>query len=92
MRLVTIQKLCCPFDKSDLQLSVISTDIDKNILEGILSCQTCMRVYPIVKGVPIMSPDEYREFKIEQPLLDRWTEGKVANNFRLIQNDAKKAI
>lgn len=86
MRIETIDKLCCPFDKSDLQLKKITTDLKKRIVEGLLVCKHCQRVYPIVKGIPIMSPDEYREFKLEQPLLDRWTEGKVAENFRLTQD------
>ncbi len=64
----TIEKMCCPFDKSDLQLKTITTDIDKNILEGLLTCEKCQRVYPIVKGIPVMSPDENREFNLEQPL------------------------
>ena len=34
-----------------------------------------------------MSPDEYREFKLEQPLLDKWKpylQGKTIENFRLV--------
>lgn len=87
MRLSTIDKLCCPFDKADLHLQVISKDIEENIIEGILSCKTCNRYYPIVKGVPIMSPDEYREYKLEQPLLNNWQEhlqNMRVENFRLL--------
>ena len=87
MRQSTIDKLCCPFDKADLHLQVISKDIEENIIEGILSCKTCNRYYPIVKGVPIMSPDEYRETKLEQPLLDNWQEhlqNMEVENFRLL--------
>lgn len=86
MRIETIYKLCCPFDKSDLQLKTITTDVKKSILEGFLVCKHCQRVYPIVKGIPVMSPDEYREFKLEQPLLNRWTENKIDEYFRLTQN------
>lgn len=68
----TIQKLCCPFDKSDLILKPITKNLDGNILEGILACENCKRVYPIIKGIPVMSPDEYREFRLEQPILERW--------------------
>ncbi len=87
MRQSTIDKLCCPFDKADLQLQVISKDIEENIIEGILSCNECKRYYPIVKGVPIMSPDEYREYQLEQPMLDNWQrhlKGVQVENFRLI--------
>ncbi len=72
MRLETIEKLCCPFDKSDLNLRVVTKDEEDNILEGILSCASCNRVYPIITGIPIMSPDEYRDFEREQPMLEKW--------------------
>lgn len=73
MKIETINKLCCPFDKADLSLQIITQEIDKNILEGILSCKQCNRYYPIIKGIPIMSPDEYREFDLEQPVIESWT-------------------
>lgn len=89
MKLNTIiNKLCCPFDKGDLDLKIISQDLEENIIEGILSCKECKRVYPIVRGIPIMSPDEYREFELEKPLLEKWQhhlEGKKVENFRLIE-------
>lgn len=72
MRLETIKKLCCPFDKADLTLRVITRDDQDHILEGILSCTECNRLYPIVSGIPIMNPDEYRNFELEQPMLDKW--------------------
>lgn len=72
MRLKTIAKLCCPFDKSDLDLQILVQDLDQNILEGILSCASCQRKYPIVYGVPIMAPDEYRQINLEQPIMEKW--------------------
>jgi len=86
MKLETINKLCCPFDKGDLGLTEITKDINDNILEGFFVCSSCNRFYPIVKGIPIMSPDEYREFKLEQPLIERWQKhlkGQLFQNFRL---------
>lgn len=88
MRTKTIEKLCCPFDKSDVNLTAIVKDTEKNIIEGYLRCIECDRIYPIVRGVPIMNPDEYREFQLEQPLLEKWSkqlEGKKVENFRLKQ-------
>ena len=87
MKLETIEKLCCPFDKQDLTLKIIAEDAQENILEGWLNCPECTRIYPIIKGIPIMNPDEYREAQLEQPVLDRWQnqlEGKKIENFRLI--------
>jgi len=72
MRTKTIEKLCCPFDKQDLKLEVFVKDTDQNILEGMLSCFKCSRKYPIVHGVPIMAPDEYRQQELEQPIIEQW--------------------
>lgn len=88
MRLKTIEKLCCPFDKNDVQLTTITKDIGENILEGLLTCEKCKRIYPIVKGIPIMNPDEYRELELEKPLLEQWKKhlkGKSVENFKLIE-------
>lgn len=91
MRKNTIQKLCCPFDKADLELTTIVQDTQENILEGWLFCKQCQRSYPIVKGIPIMNPDEYREFSLEKPLFERWQkqlQGKTFENFRLIAKES----
>ncbi|MDT3404145.1 Trm112 family protein [Mucilaginibacter terrae] len=72
MKLKTIEKLCCPFDKHDLTLQVLAKDTTESIIEGILSCTHCQRKYPIVYGVPIMAPDEYRQIQLEQPVMERW--------------------
>jgi len=92
MRLETIQKLCCPFDKGALELTTITTDLDSNVLEGFFCCHECQRVYPIVKGIPIMSPDEYREFQLELPMMQQWEKylkGKAFNNFMLKEPETK---
>lgn len=90
MKLTTINKLCCPFDKADLSLQVFAKDLEQNIIEGLLTCKVCERYYPIVKGIPIMSPDEYREFKLEQPLINSWKSHlgvQEFENFRLKSKD-----
>lgn len=69
MKRRTIEKLCCPFDKNDLTLQVMEQDVEGSVLKGILHCEKCNRSYPIVHGVPIMTPDEYREQGIEQRML-----------------------
>ncbi|MCD8739288.1 hypothetical protein LT679_01630 [Mucilaginibacter roseus] len=84
MKLNTIAKLCCPFDKHDLQLKVVAQDVEQNIIEGILSCKTCKRNYPIVYGVPIMAPDEYRQSALEQPILDRWVKDYQVDPAKLL--------
>ena len=72
MKHTLIKKMCCPFDKHDLELKIFAKDTEENIMEGMLTCSHCKRYYPIVYGVPIMSPDEYRELSLEKPLLERW--------------------
>ena len=67
-----VNKLCCPFDKQQLNLQTFVKDVDDNIIEGLLTCSHCHRYYPIAYGVPIMTPDEYREKPLEIPLLKRW--------------------
>ncbi|MFT6359946.1 MAG: hypothetical protein ACJA2S_001586 [Cyclobacteriaceae bacterium] len=92
MKLETIKKLCCPFDKSDLTLKIISNDEQDSILEGILSCASCNRVYPIIAGIPIMSPDEYRDFKLEQPMIEKWEKllnGKQGKEFKISDGEIK---
>lgn len=85
MKLSTIlNKLCCPFDKGDLKLEIITQDLNETILEGILSCANCKRVYPILKGIPIMNPDEYREFDLEKPMLERWEAMKIEQKKRKV--------
>lgn len=88
MKTETIDKLCCPFDKNDLELHTILQDVDKNIIQGLLTCKQCNRYYPIIHGIPIMNPDEFREFKLEQPLINSWQnlESSQLINFRLAQS------
>ncbi|SHN10335.1 Uncharacterized conserved protein YbaR, Trm112 family [Cyclobacterium lianum] len=88
MKLTTIDKLCCPFDHADLELTRITEDTGGKIIEGWLYCPDCKRIYPIVKGIPIMSPDAYREFEMEKPLFEKWQKqlkGRKVKNFRLIE-------
>ncbi|MBT1706488.1 Trm112 family protein [Chryseosolibacter indicus] len=66
-----LSKLACPFDKEDLSIRIFKQD-NQEILEGILTCNHCNRYYPIVQGIPIMSPDEYRELSLEIPILEKW--------------------
>ena len=71
MRKTLLKKLCCPFDKEELNVQVFK-EVDEEIIEGVLSCAKCGRYYPIIYGIPIMSPDEYREKSMELPLLEKW--------------------
>lgn len=72
MKRSTIDKLCCPLDKADLTLKIIAQDLEENIHEGMLICSECKRYYPIINGIPIMNPDEYREYQLEAPHLKSW--------------------
>ena len=92
MRQSLVDKLCCPFDKQDLELKVFTRDTEDNIKEGMLTCKHCKRYFPVVYGVPIVSPDEYREPMLEAPILKTWEnklDGSHREGFRLL-NDEKE--
>ncbi|KOH45978.1 Trm112 family protein [Sunxiuqinia dokdonensis] len=83
-----INKLCCPFDKNELELQIFAEDLSEDIREGILICPSCKRYYPIIHGIPIMSPDEYREKELELPIINRWKnqlKTSTVENFRVIE-------
>lgn len=87
MKQSLLKKLCCPIDKHDLEVKIFVKDTEENIVEGMLTCSHCKRYYPVVYGVPIMSPDEYREPQLETPILQRWENslnGNYVENFRLL--------
>lgn len=81
MKLTLFEKLCCPFDKQGLHLEVFLQDEDKHVIEGLMTCTACKRYYPIVYGIPIMTPDEYRERRLEYPLLKKWKPGFKPKGF-----------
>ncbi|UBM60574.1 hypothetical protein LAG90_07960 [Marinilongibacter aquaticus] len=86
MKQETIEKLCCPFDKEDLKLTVVLKNDEGSVIEGFFECTACRRIYPIVKGIPIMNPDEYREEQLELPLYKKWSKQlgeRSLENFRL---------
>ena len=87
MKIATIHKLCCPFDKSDMSLEIIEQTLEQDVRLGSLTCTTCKRFYPIIDGIPIMSPDEYRDIEIEKTYYDAMNilgTTKKIENFRLL--------
>lgn len=66
-----IDKMCCPFDHSDLKLTIFSME-GENVVEGLFTCPKCGRYFPIISGIPIMLPDEYREPDFERNFLLKW--------------------
>ncbi|MEX1191472.1 MAG: hypothetical protein WEA99_05820 [Brumimicrobium sp.] len=66
-----LAKLCDPYDKSDLELEVYLKDETGNVIEGLLTNPHSKRYYPIVHGIPIMTPDEYREEWLERNFLQK---------------------
>ena len=83
------KKLVCPQDKSELNLQVFATNTEHDIIEGLFTCNTCKRYYPVIYGLPIMTPDEYRQLALEMPVMERWQHqlnGTVAAGFLLLPN------
>lgn len=52
--------ICCPIDKSDLELSVEERD-DEEIIAGTLTCTDCGETYPIEDGIPNLLPPDMRD-------------------------------
>ncbi|WP_161888590.1 Trm112 family protein [Pontibacter russatus] len=67
-----LNKLCCPLDKQELESKVFVQHENGDIIEGLLTCPACRRYYPIIYGIPILTPDEYREKALEEPILKKW--------------------
>ena len=67
-----LKKLCCPMDKNDLNVRIFIQDENEDIREALLTCPSCKRYYPVIYGIPIMTPDDYREPTLEEPLLHKW--------------------
>lgn len=71
MRKALLEKMCCPFDKGDLEVTILTEENDE-IIEGLMTCPSCQRYYPIIYSIPIMTPDEYRQKSLEAPVLEKW--------------------
>lgn len=83
----TLERICCPFDKSDVQLKMIEQSVEGKVIFGYLNCPTCQRIYPIISGVPIMTPDEYRDELFESnvyQLLKHHIGDQEIRDFRLL--------
>ena len=66
------KRLACPIDKAaPLRLSVFNVK-QEEVIEGILECPHCHRYFPIIGGIPILTPDEYRDASIEAMFLEKW--------------------
>ncbi|MHB9286662.1 methytransferase partner Trm112 [Halobacteriales archaeon Cl-PHB] len=52
--------LCCPLDKSELDLSVDERE-DDEIVTGTLTCSECDETYPIEDGIPNLLPPDMRD-------------------------------
>ena len=52
--------VCCPIDKSDLELDIEERD-GEEIISGTLTCTECGEVYPIEDGIPNLLPPDMRE-------------------------------
>jgi uncharacterized protein YbaR (Trm112 family) len=48
-------------------------DLDIVIEEGILFCNRCLRIFPIVEEIPIILPDEIRDKNKDLELLKKWS-------------------
>jgi len=73
--------IACPIDKSSpLELKEFKSN-DEEVIEGVLRCLRCNRIYPIVEGIPILLQEELRDKEIEQEFMERWKDeiNKIIN-------------
>jgi len=72
MKLMDI--LACPICKHyPLDLKVF--DSDTEIKDGIISCSSCGRWYPIIDSIPQMLPDDRRDENSDVQFLLKWKDG-----------------
>lgn len=65
-------KLACPYDKTAPLTLTIFRIQEAKVREGLLECPRCHRYYPIIGGIPILSPDDFRDASLEANFLDKW--------------------
>ncbi len=74
--------IACPIDKSyPLELREFKSNVDE-VVEGVLICSRCNRIYPIVEGIPLLLQEELRDKEIEQAFMERWKDeiNKIISN------------
>ncbi|MFT4945519.1 MAG: hypothetical protein ACI9K3_001467 [Halovenus sp.] len=52
--------LCCPLDKSELELAVDDRE-DEEVVTGTLTCTECDTTYPIEDSIPNLLPPDMRD-------------------------------
>jgi len=65
--------LACPICKHHPLDLMIFQEKDE-IEEGMLTCSSCGRWYPIIETIPHMLPDDLREYKDDTDFLIKWKE------------------
>lgn len=71
MKRKLMEILACPIDKHHpLKLHVFSEKDE--IVDGLIVCPKCSRVYPIIDEIPHMLPDELRERNEDLAFLRKW--------------------
>jgi uncharacterized protein YbaR (Trm112 family) len=70
--------LACPMCKHyPLELHIFKENDE--ISEGIITCSSCSRWYPIIEEIPHMLPDELRDANKDRAFLKKWKE-KIPEN------------
>ena len=66
--------LACPIEKHHpLHLHAFETAFD-DIVYGALLCPQCSRRFPIIDSIPMMLPDEMRNFEEEKVKMGKYIE------------------
>lgn len=65
-------RLACPIDKTAPLRITIFRVTKEEVEEGLLECPACNRYFPIIGGIPVMTPDDFRDASMEALFLERW--------------------
>jgi len=80
MRMELMDVLACPIDKHyPLDLHVFEKK-DGEVEEGIIFCSKCGRVYPIIRKIPELLPDDMRDVESDVAFLKKWHKKLRENN------------
>lgn len=63
-----------PLKELDLAIIDCAKCIEREVVEGLLICSSCLRWYPIIEEIPHMLPDDLREAKEDIPFLEKYKE------------------
>jgi len=82
---VRCKRYCSLFDRRAVTVPTrvcSSLCVKRRIDTGVIVCVNCGRWYPIVKGIPVMLDDKYRDESKDREFVEKYLE-KIPDNVRV---------